>query len=41
MRKGEDLNCACMGNFLDVPLSGVTLTEDLGMAAMALAMLLI
>ena len=40
MRKGEDLNCACMGSILDVPLSVVTLTEDLGMAAMALAMLL-
>ena len=40
MRKGEDLNCACMGSILDVPLSVVTLTEDLGMAAMALVLLL-
>ena len=41
MRKGEDLNCACMGSILNVPLSVVTLTEDLGMAAMALAMFLL
>lgn len=39
MRKGENLNCACMGQLLNVPLSTVTLTEDLGMAAMAAAML--
>lgn len=40
MRQGKDLNCACMGSILKVPLSTVTLTEDLGMAAMALAMLM-
>ena len=40
MRQGKGLNCACMGKMLDVPLSTVTLTEDLGMAAMAAAMLL-
>lgn len=39
MRKGENLNCACMGQLLNVPLSTVTLAEDLGMAAMAGAML--
>lgn len=36
--KGLDLNCACMGNLLKVPLSTVALVEDLGMAAMAAAM---
>lgn len=40
LRKGLDLNCACMGTVLKVPLSTVALVEDLGMAAMALAMLL-
>ena len=39
LRKGLDLNCACMGTILKVPLSTVALTEDLGMAAMAAVML--
>ncbi|EDY20878.1 conserved hypothetical protein [Chthoniobacter flavus Ellin428] len=38
LRKGLDLECACMGNVLKVPLSTVALVEDLGMAAMAAAM---
>ncbi|MDF3056281.1 MAG: hypothetical protein K0R17_496 [Rariglobus sp.] len=38
LRKGLDLNCACMGTVLKVPLSTVALTEDLGMAAMAAVM---
>lgn len=38
--KGLDINCACMGTVLKVPLSTVALTEDLGMAAMAGAMLI-
>ncbi len=38
--KGLDLRCACMGTVLDVPLSTVTLTEDLGMVVMALLLLL-
>ena len=37
--KGLDLECACMGSILHVPLSTVALVEDLGMAVMALAML--
>lgn len=37
--RGLDLRCACMGTILDVPLSTVTLTEDLVMAAMALLLL--
>ena len=37
--KGLDIECACMGTVLHVPLSTVALVEDLGMAAMAAAML--
>lgn len=40
LKKGLDVRCACMGTVLDVPLSTVTLTEDIGMGAMALFMLL-
>lgn len=40
LRKGLDLECACMGTILKVPLSTVALVEDLGMAAMAGAMLM-
>jgi len=39
LRRGLDVNCACMGTALDVPLSTVAVVEDLGMAAMAAAML--
>lgn len=39
LRKGLDLNCACMGTVLKVPLSTVAFTEDLGMAGMAAVML--
>ncbi len=39
LTKGLDLECACMGTVLSVPLSTVALVEDLGMAAMAGAML--
>jgi hypothetical protein len=39
LAKGLDVNCACMGSVLNVPLSTVALVEDLGMAAMALIML--
>lgn len=35
LMKGLDVRCACMGTALDVPLSTVTLTEDLGMVIMA------
>ena len=40
LRKGLDLECACMGTVLSVPLSTVALVEDFGMAAMAGAMLI-
>ena len=39
--QGLDLNCACMGSILKVPLSSVALVEDLGMAAMAAVMWLV
>lgn len=38
LRQGLDINCPCMGSVLDVPLSTVTLTEDIGMVVMAAAM---
>jgi YHS domain-containing protein len=41
LRRGLDLECACMGTVLHVPLSTVALVEDLGMAAMAAAMLIL
>ncbi|MBN8707927.1 MAG: hypothetical protein BGO12_01080 [Verrucomicrobia bacterium 61-8] len=40
LRKGLDVDCACLGSVLSVPLSTVALVEDLGMAAMAVGMLL-
>jgi len=39
LRRGLDIACPCMGSVLRVPLSTVTLVEDLGMAVMAAAML--
>jgi hypothetical protein len=39
LRRGLDIACPCMGNVLSVPLSTVTLTEDLAMIAMAAALL--
>jgi hypothetical protein len=40
LQKGLDVRCACMGTILDVPLSTVTLTEDIGMVLMAIFILL-
>lgn len=40
LNEGLDINCPCMGSVLDVPLSTVTLTEDLAMAGMAIALLI-
>lgn len=40
LRQGLNINCPCMGSVLAVPLSTVTLTEDLAMGLMALAMLI-
>ena len=41
LRKDLDINCPCMGSVLDVPLSTVTLTEDIGMGLMAVMMLIV
>lgn len=40
LKRGLDVRCACMGTILDVPLSTVTLSEDIGMGIMAILMLL-
>lgn len=39
--KKEAFTCACLGTFLKVPLTKVTLVEDFGMAALAILMLFI
>lgn len=36
LAKGEEFQCACLGTFLKVPLTYVTMIEDFGMAALAL-----
>jgi hypothetical protein len=41
LAKKEPFICACLGTFLKVPLTKVTLIEDFGMAGLALLMLLI
>lgn len=41
LKRGLDIRCACMGTVLDVPLSTVTLSEDIAMGTMALLMLLL
>lgn len=41
LQKGIDINCPCMGTILDVPLSTVTLTEDIAMVLMALILLVL
>lgn len=40
LKAGLDIRCACMGTILDVPLSTVTLSEDIIMGVMACGMLL-
>lgn len=41
LAKHEKFQCACLGTFLKVPLTKVTLVEDFGMAALAVAMILL
>ena len=38
VRRGEKVKCACMGTAFNLPMTTVTIVEDLGMAAMAAAM---
>ncbi len=40
LKAGLDVRCACMGTILDVPLSTVTLSEDIAMGVMACLMLI-
>ena len=40
LREKRKVKCACLGTAINLPLTTVTLVEDLGMAAMALAMIL-
>ena len=39
LAKGEEFQCACLGTFLKVPLTKITLFEDFGMAALALLLI--
>ncbi len=41
LARNEKFQCACLGTFLKVPLTKVTLVEDFGMAALALILILI
>lgn len=40
LAKREQFQCVCLGTFLKVPLTKITLIEDFGMAALALILLL-
>jgi len=41
LAKKEKFQCACLGTFLKVPLTKITLIEDFGMAILALGLLLL
>jgi YHS domain-containing protein len=41
LAKKEPFTCACLGTFLKVPLTKVTLVEDFGMAALAIVLLVL
>jgi hypothetical protein len=41
LAKKEKFQCACLGTFLKVPLTKVTLVEDFGMALLALILLVL
>lgn len=41
LAKKEQFQCVCLGTFLKVPLTKVTLVEDFGMAALALLLIFI
>ena len=38
--KKEPVKCVCLGTFLKIPLTNITLIEDFGMAGLALILLL-
>lgn len=41
IKKRSGIHCACLGNVIKLPLSTVSLIEDVGMGVMALAMLVL
>jgi hypothetical protein len=41
LRRREQIQCACLGTVIQLPMSTVTLIEDAGMALMAAIMLLL
>jgi copper chaperone CopZ len=41
LQRRQNLRCACLGTALNLPMTTVTLVEDVGMAAMAAGMLLL
>ncbi len=41
LRSGQKIQCACLGTVFNLPMSVVTIIEDLGMAAMALVSLVV
>lgn len=41
LRKKQQIQCACLGTVLKLPMSTITLVEDIGMAGMAALMLLV
>lgn len=41
LKKRTGIHCACLGNVIKLPLSTVSLVEDVGMGAMAIVMLVI
>ncbi len=40
MRKQSDIQCACLGTVLKVPLTSISVTENFGMAAAAILLIL-
>lgn len=41
VRRGETIQCACLGTVFNLPMSTITVVENLGMAAMAAWMLIV
>ena len=41
LRANKPIKCACLGTALNIPLSNITVVEDIGMAAMAILMIIL
>ena len=39
LRQKKDIQCACLGTIVKLPISSITLIEDVGMGVMALYMI--